>query len=54
MTNKTKILIALLLILAIGITIFGVLNTNKAIKTKREGELDKIIDYVDETNNIKK
>lgn len=50
MTNKTKILIVLLIALAIGITIFGVINTNKAVKSKRKGELDEIIDYIDEKN----
>lgn len=51
MTTKTKIIIGILIIVAIIITIFGVIsNKMKDVKNKNKDELSGILEYINETN----
>lgn len=55
MSNGTKILIAILIIAAITIGIVGAVNTTTKKESKKEGELDEFINYINSTqNNIDK
>lgn len=53
MTNKTKIIIAILIILAIGIAIFGIVTNNKSKDgtEKKQDELDNMMKYFNEQND---
>lgn len=53
MTNKTKIIIAVLLILAVGITIYGIVSNKKGTENTsvKQDELSNMMDYFDEQNN---
>lgn len=53
MSNGTKILIAILIIAAISIGIAGAINTtvDKEKNDTQEGELDEILEYINETEN---
>lgn len=53
MTNKTKIIIAILIILAIGVAIFGIANNNKSENStnKKQDEIDNMLKYFDETDD---
>lgn len=53
MTNKTKIIIAILIILAIGVAIFGIANNNKPENStnKKQDEIDNMLKYFDETDD---
>lgn len=51
MTNKTKIIVCILLILAIVILIFGIVSSNKHDKKENEDEISKVIDeYMNDEN----
>lgn len=52
MTNRTKIIIAILIILAIIVTIFGIINVNstKNKKNKEQDEIDNMMEYLDQTD----
>ena len=52
MTNKTKIIIAVLLILAIGISIYGIVSNKKGTENTsvKQDELSNMMDYFDERN----
>lgn len=51
MSNGTKILIAILIIAAITIGILGAVNTITKKESKKEGELDEFINYINSTQN---
>lgn len=53
MTNKTKIIIAVLLILAVGIAIYGIVSNKKGTENTntKQDELSNMMDYFDEQNN---
>lgn len=53
MTNKTKIIIAILIILAIGVAIFGIASNNKSENStnKKQDEIDNMLKYFDETDD---
>lgn len=53
MTNKTKIIIAVLLILAVGISIYGIVSNKKGTKNTniKQDELADMMDYFDDQNN---
>lgn len=53
MTNKTKIIIAVLLILAVGIAIYGIVSNKKGTENKsvKQDELSNMMDYFDDQNN---
>ncbi len=50
MSNKTKIVIAILIILSIGVAIFGITTTRKSDKNenKRNDEISELINYIEE------
>lgn len=52
MTNKTKIIIAVLLILAVGISIYGIVSNKKGTENTsvKQDELSNMMDYFDERN----
>lgn len=52
MTNKTKIIIAVLLILAVGIAIYGIVSNKKGTENTsvKQDELSNMMDYFDEQN----
>ena len=52
MTNKTKIIIAVLLILAVGIAIYGIVSNKKGTENTsvKQDELSNMMDYFDERN----
>lgn len=52
MTNKTKIIIAILVIVAVGITIFGIVSNNKTDNTtnKKQDEIDNMLEFFNETD----
>lgn len=54
MTNKTKIIIAVLLILAVGIAIYGIVSNKKGTENTsvKQDELSNMMDYFDEQNNL--
>ena len=53
MTNKTKIIIAVLLILAVGIAIYGIVSNKKGTENTsvKQDELSNMMDYFDDQNN---
>lgn len=53
MTNKTKIIIAVLLILAVGIAIYGIVSNKKGTENTsvKQDELSNMMDYFDNQNN---
>lgn len=53
MTNKTKIIIAVLLILAVGIAIYGIVSNKKETENTsvKQDELSNMMDYFDDQNN---
>lgn len=53
MTNKTKIIIAILIILAIVVAVFGIVNSNKDENdtNKKQDELDNMLEYFNKTDN---
>lgn len=56
MTNKTKIIIAVLLILAVGIAIYGIVSNKKGTENTsgKQDELSNMMDYFDDQNNSSK
>ena len=50
MTNKTKIIIAVLLILAIGISIYGIVSNKKGTENTSVKQEDNLLMYFDERN----
>lgn len=56
MTNKTKIIIAVLLILAVGIAIYGIVSNKKETENTsgKQDELSNMMDYFDDQNNSSK
>ena len=56
MTNKTKIIIAVLLILAVGIAIYGIVSNKKGTENTsvKQEELSNMMDYFDDQNNSSK
>lgn len=53
MTNKTKIIIAVLLILAVGIAIYGIVSNKKGTENTsvKQDELSNMMNYFDDQNN---
>lgn len=53
MTNKTKIIIVVLLILAVGIAIYGIVSNKKGTENTsvKQDELSNMMDYFDDQNN---
>lgn len=53
MTNKIKIIIAVLLILAVGIAIYGIVSNKKGTENTsvKQDELSNMMDYFDNQNN---
>lgn len=53
MTNRTKIIIAVLLILAVGIAIYGIVSNKKGTENTivKQDELSNMMDYFDDQNN---
>lgn len=50
MTNKTKIIIAVLLILAVGIAIYGIVSNKKGTENTSVKQEDNLLMYFDERN----
>ena len=50
MTNKTKIIIAVLLILAVGIAIYGIVSNKKGTENTSVEQEDNLLMYFDERN----
>lgn len=55
MTNKTKIIIAILITIAVAIGIFGIISTNKnkENKNKQQEAFDQMVSYMDKLNEKK-
>lgn len=53
MTNKTKIIVAILIILAIGVAIFGIVSSNKSENStnKKQDELGNMMEYFNDEND---
>ena len=52
MTNKTKIILAILIILAIAVAIFGIASSNKSENNtnKKQDEISEMMNYIDDTD----
>ena len=52
MTNKTKIIVAILIILAIAVAIFGIATSNKSENNanKKQDEISEMMNYMDDTD----